>query len=46
MGRLFGKEEAVCIKSLNICFSCDPFIPLLAIHPEEISIDVDKHSCA
>lgn len=40
----FGKEEAVCIGGLNLCFLCDPFISLLGIHPEVI-IDVDKGSC-
>lgn len=27
-----------------VCFSCDPFILLLGIHPEEINLDVDKDS--
>ena len=43
-GWLFGKE-ILCIKILNVCFSCDPFILLLGIHPEEINLDVDKDSC-
>lgn len=43
-GWLFGKEETFCIKILNLCFSCDPFILLLGIHPEEINLDVGKDS--
>lgn len=41
MGRLSGKEDAVCLEGLDMCFSRDPFIPLLGIQPEKVVIDVD-----
>lgn len=41
-GGFLEKKRPSVIKGLNMCLSCDPFIPLLGIQPEKIIIDVDK----